>query len=92
MANDQDPARGPTLKSGPLITSAALVGGGALLTFAGFALGGSYFIAAVRRWVMEMEVPPRELARLKWAQARAAAVAGADAWQKAPVNQQARAT
>ena len=34
-----------------------------------------------RRWINEMEVPPSELARLKWVQARAAYTAGASAWQ-----------
>jgi len=87
MTSDQNRIAGPQLRSGPMITSAALVGGGALLAFAGFVVGGSHFIAAIRRWVAEMEVPPGEVARLKWAQARAAAAAGAEAWQKAPANQ-----
>jgi hypothetical protein len=31
-----------------------------------------------------MEVPPSEVARLKWAQAKAAAAAGAGAWRNGP--------
>jgi hypothetical protein len=34
-----------------------------------------------RRRINEMEVGPNELARLKWAQARAAVAAGTSAWQ-----------
>jgi hypothetical protein len=72
---------GPQLKSGPLITGAALFGAGALLALAGLAVGGSHLLSATRRWVREMEVPPSELAKLKWTRARAAAAAGASAWQ-----------
>jgi hypothetical protein len=39
-------------------------------------------LAAARRWVRAMETPPTEQAKLKWTQAKAAAAAGADAWQK----------
>ena len=38
-------------------------------------------MAATRRWIREMEVPPSELARLKYAQAKAAVAAGTSAWQ-----------
>jgi hypothetical protein len=38
-------------------------------------------MSATRQWINEMEVPPSELARLKWTQARAAMSAGATAWQ-----------
>lgn len=84
MLNDQNHARGPHLESGPMITAAVLVGAGAVLAFAGFAVGGSHMLQALRRWVNEMEVPPSERAKLALAQARAAAAAGAEAWQKTP--------
>jgi hypothetical protein len=71
----------PELRTGPLITGAALVGAGALIALAGLAVGGSHLVSATRRWIREMEVPPREQARIKWAQAKTAAAAGADAWQ-----------
>ncbi len=71
----------PEFRTGPLITSAALVGAGTLIALAGLALGGSHVLSATRRWIREMEVPPREQARIKWAQAKTAAVAGAAAWQ-----------
>ena len=51
-----------------------------VLLFA-FAIGGGHLIAATRRWVKEMEVPPSELAKQKWAQARTAVEAGTSAWQ-----------
>ena len=42
----------------------------------------SHLLSAMRRWVADMEVPPSELARMKLAQVRAAATAGARAWQQ----------
>jgi hypothetical protein len=90
MLNDQRHPAGPELKSGPMITSGALIAAGALLMIAGFAVGGTHMAQAVRRWVREMEVPPAERARMTLAQAKAAAAAGADAWQKEPANQRSR--
>ncbi len=81
----------PELKTGPLITGAALVGAGTLIVLAGLAVGGSHLFAATRRWIREMEVPPSEQARIKWAQAKGAAAAGAAAWQNGtPAGQGAR--
>jgi hypothetical protein len=57
------------------------VAAGALIALAGLAVGGSHVLAAARRWIGEMEVPPSELAKIKWTQARSAATAGAVAWQ-----------
>jgi hypothetical protein len=71
----------PTFNSGLLITGGALVAAGAVLALAGLAVSGTHALAATRRWIREMEVPPSELARIKWAQARSAATAGAAAWQ-----------
>jgi hypothetical protein len=81
MTDIESRRAGPQLRSGPLITGTALMGAGALLALAGLAVGASHLIAATRRWITEMDVPPSELAKLKWAQARAAAAAGAGAWQ-----------
>ena len=72
---------GPQFEAAPLITSAVMVGAGTLIVLAGLAIGGGHLAAATRRWVREMEVPPSELARQKWAQAKAAYAAGASAWQ-----------
>jgi hypothetical protein len=76
-----DAQKGPQFESGPLITGATLLGVGALIAAVGLAVGGGHLIAATRRWVKEMEVPPSELARQKWAQARTAVEAGTSAWQ-----------
>lgn len=84
MLNDQNHVRGPQLESGPMITAAVLVGAGAVLAIAGFAVGGTHLVQAVRRWVNDMEVPPSERAKMALAQAKAAAAAGAEAWQKTP--------
>jgi hypothetical protein len=72
---------GPQYEAAPLITSAAMVGGGTLIALVGLAIGGGHLVTATRRWINEMEVPPSELARLKWSQARSAYAAGAAAWQ-----------
>jgi hypothetical protein len=90
MPNIQQHPSGPELKSGPMMTSAALIGAGALLVIAGFAVGGTHVTQAVRRWVREMEVPPSERAKMTLAQAKAAAAAGADAWQREPANHRSR--
>jgi hypothetical protein len=71
----------PELRTGPIITGAALVGAGALIAMAGLAVGGSHLFSATRRWIREMDVPPSEQARLRWAQAKNAAAAGTAAWQ-----------
>jgi hypothetical protein len=74
----------PELRTGPIITGAALFGAGALIALAGLAVGGTHLFAATRRWIQEMEVPPSEQARIKWAQAKSAAAAGTAAWQNGP--------
>jgi hypothetical protein len=82
MSNGENRSGGPQFRTATLITSAAMVGGGAMIVMAGLALGGGHMLSATRRWVNEMEVPPSELAKMKWTQARAAMTAGAQAWQK----------
>ena len=84
MSNANNGKSGPQFSSGPLITSAAMVGGGIVLVLVGLAVGGGHLLSATRHWVREMEVPPTELARIKWNQARAAVSAGAVAWQNGP--------
>ncbi|MGO8882378.1 MAG: hypothetical protein ACLPUO_04655 [Streptosporangiaceae bacterium] len=82
MSNStQKSSSGPQLRSGPMITGGALVAAGALIALAGVAVGGSHLLAATRRWIQEMEVPPSELAKIKWEQAKTAAAAGTQAWQ-----------
>lgn len=91
MAGNQNGRKGPQVRSGPMITAAALGGAGVMLTLAALAVGTSHLLTATRRWMRELEVPPSDLAKLKWAQAKAAAAAGSDAWQQVPVNPRARA-
>jgi hypothetical protein len=75
---------GPQVRPAPLVTGGALIAAGGVLALAGFVVGGAHLLVAIRRWVREMEIPPSEVAKLKLAQARAAASAGADAWQNGP--------
>lgn len=84
MANSAQRSSGPRVRSAPLVTGGGLIAAGGVLALAGFVIGGAHLIAAIRQWMKEMEVPPSELAKLKVAQARAAAAAGADAWQNGP--------
>ena len=81
MSDTQKRAAGPQLRSGPLIIGAALAGAGVMLIVAGSAVSGVHVASATRRWIRDMEVPPSELAKVKWAQAKKAAAAGTQAWQ-----------
>ena len=81
MSTSDDSTNGTQFQAGPLIISAVMVGAGALIAFAGLTVGATYVIAVTRRRIQEMEVPPSELARMKWTQAKAAVSAGASAWQ-----------
>ena len=81
MNNGENRTNGPQFRTAPLIISSAMVGGGTLIALAGLAVGGGHLLSVTRQWINEMEVPPSELARLKWTQARAAMAAGAAAWQ-----------
>jgi len=71
----------PEVRTGPIITGGALFAAGALIALAGLAVGGTHLFSATRQWIREMEVPPTEQARIKWAQAKTAAAAGTAAWQ-----------
>jgi hypothetical protein len=81
MSDDEDRSSGPQFQVATLITSAVMVGGGTMIVLAGLAVGGGHLLSTTRRWINEMGVPPSELARIKWTQARAAMSAGAQAWQ-----------
>lgn len=87
MSNGENHTNGPQFRTAPLIISAAMVGGGTLIALTGLAVGGGHLLSVTRQWINEMEVPPSELARLKWTQARAAMAAGAAAWQDGTQSQ-----
>ncbi len=72
---------GVQLNRGLVVGGGALLGVGALLGFTGTVLLGAALVAAVRRWVQQLEQPPSELAKRTWQQARAATSAGAQAWR-----------
>ena len=69
-----------------------LIGGAVMLAvasvagMAGFALVGAAVIAASRRWYRRADLPPQQLANLKWQQAKAAMGAGAGAWRYTEKN------
>jgi hypothetical protein len=79
----------PQLQSGPLIAGGVLIGIGAMVALAGAAIAGSHVVAATRTWIKELEIPPSQLARLKWEQAKSAAASGASTWRQHP-NAQVR--
>ncbi len=89
MTNTEKSNAGLQVRSGPLLSGAALVGVGGLIALVGVAIGGFHLLSAVRQWVSEMEVPPTEVAKQKLAQAKAAAAAGAGAWQNGPSDRRA---
>jgi hypothetical protein len=87
--NSQPSRTWPQLQSGPLITGGVLVGIGAVVALAGLAIAGSHVVAATRKWINELEIPPGEFAKLKWEQAKTAAASGASTWREHP-NAKAR--
>ena len=87
MSNGENRRNGPQFRTASLITSAAMVGGGTLIALTGLAVGGGHLLSTTRQWINEMEVPPSEVARLKWTQARAAMAAGTAAWQNGTQRQ-----
>ncbi len=88
-SNSQPSGTWPELESGPLITGGILIGIGAVVALAGLAVAGTHVAAATRAWIKELEIPPSELAKLKWEQAKTAAATGASTWREHP-NAKAR--
>jgi len=89
MNNDAKGKTRPQIRSGPLITGAVLVGAGTFLVLTGLAVGSSHLLSVTRQRVREMEVPPNELAKQKYAQARAAVAASTAVWQNGSRTQAA---
>ena len=90
--NTQKSSNLPQLRSGPMITGSALVAAGGLIALAGVAVGGMHVLVATRQWIRDMEVPPSELAKIKWSQAKSAAAAGTAGWQNGVQASQGAAT
>ena len=89
MTVGKESCSGARMKSGRLRAGGALIGLGGFFALAGTALAGSALMAAARQFIAEMEVPPGELARQKWSQAKAATAAGATAWRNGQSAQHA---
>ena len=87
--NSQPANNWPQVQSGPLITGGVLIGIGTAVALAGLAIAGSHVVNATRAWIRELEIPPSELAKLKWEQAKSAAASGASTWREHP-NAKAR--
>jgi hypothetical protein len=82
--NNQPAGAWPKLESGPLLAGGILVGIGAVVALAGLTVAGSHVVAATRAWIKELETPPSQIARLRWEQAKTAAVSGANTWREHP--------
>jgi hypothetical protein len=82
MRNDSVSPSSAYLNKKLLTTGAGLLAIGGLLGFAGMALAGAAVLSATRQWVGQMEVSPREMAALRWRQAKQASLAGAHAWRE----------
>ncbi|MFJ1729671.1 hypothetical protein [Streptomyces sp. NPDC088254] len=65
-----------------LVTTGVVVtAAGAAVACAGMAIAASAVIAAGRRLIRDMDVPPAQQAAMKWRQAKEASRAGVQAWQ-----------
>ena len=82
--NSQPAGNWPQVRSGPLVAGGILIGVGAVVAMVGVAVAGTHLAAATRSWIKELETPPGQLARLKWEQAKAAAVSGSATWRDHP--------
>jgi hypothetical protein len=91
MTDRQSAQAWPTVRSGPLIAGGVLFGIGGLVALVGLAVAGTHLVSATRQWAKELEVPPSQLAKLRWEQAKVAAASGASAWREHP-NARARLT
>jgi hypothetical protein len=69
-----------------LSTGAGLAVVGGLLGSAGMVLVGATVFGAMRRWMNQLDVSPRDLAVLRLQQAKQATMAGARAWGEASVS------
>ena len=82
--SDVEATQAVQLNKSLLVAAGVLIGGATLLGAAGVLVGGAALISAGRQWVQQMERPPADIARSKWAQVRKAGTAAATAWQEQP--------
>src|SRR3954447_10190471 len=72
-------------RSTRLIAGTVLMCGAGVIGLAGLGLTAAAVIGTVRARMDRMPVPPRDLARQTWRQAKAATTAGRDAWREVTV-------
>src|SRR5881394_2192173 len=60
-----------------IVTGGVLTAAGSVLTFIGVVVGAVAAVASARAWVRQLDQPPKQVARVKWHQAKAAGIAGA---------------
>jgi hypothetical protein len=73
---------GVQFESGPYLTGSVLVGVGGLIAFIGVLIGALHALSQGMHWLESLETPPSEMAKMRWTQAKAAGLAGAEAWKK----------
>ena len=81
MATNQNFIGGFQVNRNLLLAGAALTGVGALIGLTGTVIVGAALASAGRGWVRQLDTPPTELATRKLNQARAASLAGLEAWR-----------
>ncbi|MFE2300479.1 hypothetical protein ACFXAW_20105 [Streptomyces sp. NPDC059445] len=64
-------------------TGAVLTAAGALVACTGMVIAAAAVFSAGRRMIRAMDVPPSQVAAIKWRQAKEASLAGMQAWQSA---------
>lgn len=70
-------------RRGPLVRAGAAVG------VAGAVAAATALAARTRRWLAQMDTPPRELASQHWTRAKAASAAAAETWRNGHPAKQA---
>ncbi|WP_354641283.1 hypothetical protein [Kitasatospora camelliae] len=81
MATNQKFMAGFQINRGMLTAGAVLTGLGAAMAFAGTVVLSVAVASAGRGWMQQLDTPPTEIARRGLNQARAASLAGLEAWR-----------
>jgi len=81
VVTSEAPPAGIQVSQGLVVGGVVLVGLGGILGATGIMLVTTALVSATRRWMRQLNRPPRETARLRWEQAKAATSAGAEAWR-----------